>query len=281
MRYISIIRSFYPSLSKGEKKIADYVMEQKDQIIYQTLHEISKNVGVGEATVVRFCHKIGFEGYQNFKLSVAKEVPMSVPSKDTDYTEAVAGNLQNTIIETKQILSVEDIDKAVDMIRKSNRVFLYGVGTSGNATMDMQSRLLRYGKIVTAITDSHHQVMTSAVLGEDDLIIAFSLSGYTRDIVESLELAKQNKVKVVAITNHKLSPVAELADVVILSAGKESPMDGGSLSGRVSQMFITDIICTGYAVKNKKVTYKMREKTANSVVKKSLEYNKKSGGRNG
>ncbi|MDO5061771.1 MAG: MurR/RpiR family transcriptional regulator [Peptostreptococcaceae bacterium] len=282
MRYISIIQSFYPSLSKGEKKIADYVIAEKDQIIYQTLQEISKSVGVGEATIVRFCHKIGFEGFHDFKLTVAKEVPTSTTDEGVHYVDYITMNLQNAISNTKQILEKEKIEKAVDLICSADRVFIYGIGTSGNASLDMQSRLLRYGKMANVVTDSHFQAMTSSVLGEKDLVIAFSLSGYTQDIVESLSLAKNNGAKVVTITNHTLSPAAELADIVILSAGKESPMDGGSLSGRVSQLYIIDLLCTGYAMRDLERAYTMRERSANSVVKKSLEYKKRnSGGTNG
>lgn len=282
MRYISIIRSFYPSLSKGEKKIADHVISQKDQIIYRTLQEISKDIGVGEATIVRFCHKIGFEGFHDFKLTVAKEIPTATIEEGIHYVDYITMNLQNAIKNTNQILDKDKIEEAVDLICGADRVILYGIGTSGNAALDMQSRLLRYGKVVHVVTDSHFQAMTSSVLGEKDLVIAFSLSGYTQDIVEALALAKSNGAKVVTITNHTLSPAAELGDVVLLSAGKESPMDGGSLSGRVSQLYIIDLLCTGYAMRDLESAYTMRERSANSVIKKSLEYKKKSsGGSNG
>lgn len=282
MRYISIIQSFYPSLSKGEKKVADYVMQEKGQIIYQTLQEISKNIGVGEATIVRFCHKIGFEGFHDFKLTAAKEVPATVNEEGMHYVDYITMNLQNAITSTKQILDKVKIEQAVDMICASNRIFLYGIGTSANATLDMQSRLLRYGRTVNVVSDGHFQAMTSAVIGQNDLIIAFSLSGYTQDIVESLELARRNGATIITITNHALSPAAELADLVILSAGKESPMDGGSLSGRVSQLYIIDLICTGYAMRDEEIAFTMRERTANSVIKKSLEYKKKyTGGKDG
>ncbi len=283
MRYINIIQSFYPSLSKGEKKIADYVMEEKDQVIYQTLQEISRSVGVGEATIVRFCHKIGFEGFHDFKLTVAKELPTATIEKDMDYIEYIAVTQQGAIDSTKQIMDQKIVEQAVDLICDSERVFLFGIGTSAHATLDMQSRLLRYGKIVSAVADSHFQAMTASVLRKNDLVIAFSLSGYTADIVDALEIAKGNGAKVIAITNHKLSPAAEIADLVILSAGKESPIDGGSLSGRVSQLYIVDILCTGFAMRDQEFAFAMREKSANSVMKKSLEYKRKknSGGSNG
>lgn len=275
MRYINIIDSFYPSLSKGERKVADYVIATKENIVYQTLSEISKNVKVGEATIVRFCHKIGFDGFYDFKLAVAKEKPQSLKQETKHFVDYIDDNLKNAITSTRQILNIDDIKKGIDLISSHNKVFIYGIGSSGNAALDMQSRLVRYGKTAMAVTDSHFQMMISSVLTQEDLIIAFSLSGYTQDLVDSIKLAVNNMAKIIVVTNHALSPLAELADVVILSAGKESPMDGGSLSGRVSQLYIVDVLCTGFALNDEEKSLALREKTANAVISKSLEYNKR------
>ena len=74
MKYINIIESFYPSLSKQEKKVADYILEEKGKISYQSLQEIAKKISVGEATIVRFVKKIGFNGFQDLKINIAKEI---------------------------------------------------------------------------------------------------------------------------------------------------------------------------------------------------------------
>ena len=281
MKHWSIIKSFYPSLSKGEKKVADYILEMKENIIYQTLQEVSKTIGVGEATIIRFCQKIGYNGFHYFKISVEKDKITEQDIIKDSYVDNITENIQNVILRTKEILDKEKLKAAIDLIKSSNRIFIYGVGNSGNAAKDMQSRLLRLGKIAIVVTDSHFQLMTSSVSYENDLIIAFSLSGYTKEIYESLLIAKKINCKVISITNHILSKVAELSDVVILSAAKESPMDGGSLSGRVSQLYIIDIICTGYALSNMETATEMKEKTANAVIQRNLEYKNKIGGKGG
>lgn len=276
MKYINIIKSFYPSLSKGEKKVADYVLEAKEDIIYQTLQEIAKKINVGEATIVRFCKKIGFDGFNILKLSIAKEKPLNINiDEDDNFISSVTKNIYMSISNTNQILDIDKLDKVVHLINSSDSIFLYGVGSSANACMDMQSRLLRYGKVSNVVLDTHFQLMTSSIISKNALLIVFSLSGYTNEIKEAVKIAKDNNVSVVAITNHAISPIAELADVVLLSAGRESPLDGGSLSGRVSQLYIIDIICTGYALLDRENTTIMKEKTANSVLSRSLEYKNK------
>ena len=81
MSYKNIIDTYYPSLTKGEQKVADYIYKNNDTIIYQSLKELSKNIGVGEATIIRFCNKIGLNGFQDLKLILAKE---SSESKDEE-----------------------------------------------------------------------------------------------------------------------------------------------------------------------------------------------------
>lgn len=124
----------------------------------------------------------------------------------------------------------------------------------------MQSRLLQSGKMSQAVMDNHFQLMTSSIFTQEDVIFAFSLSGSTVELVESLSLAKKNKVKIVAITNHILSPIASLADLVLLTAGKESPMEGGSLMGKVSQLYIIDLSNTGYSLRDPRRSAELREK---------------------
>lgn len=271
MKYITMINSFYPSLSKTEKKVADYIKDRKGAVIYQTLNKISNDISVGEATILRFCHKVGFDGFQDLKLSIAQEDKTYENVITRDYIETIKESIHSGIDSTNSILDLENLKEVIQYILKSERVLIYGIGASGYAALEMQSRLLRFGKIVHVVTDSHFQLMTSSILHENDLVIAFSLTGYTLELIDSLKLARVNKANIVAITNHIMSPIANLSDVMLLTAGKESPMDGGSLTGKISQLYIVDLICTGYALENKSISNEMREKTAKSIIGKTLE----------
>lgn len=271
MKYITIIKSFYPSLSKQEKKVADYILEKKGQISYQSLNEISKQINVGEATIVRFVKKIGFVGFQDFKLQIAKEDFPIMEVGYENYIDNIQSNITDTIINTKALVNKEQLDKSISLIAKSSRLFLYGVGASGLVAMELENKLLRFGKAAKAYTDSHFQIMNASIANNKDVIIAVSLSGTTADVIESLTLAKNNGAKIVAITNHILSPMAKLADSVLLTAGRETLLDGGSLIAKMSQLYVIDILCTGYALKYKDEALKMKHNTAKSVSNKNIE----------
>ena len=269
MKYINIIESFYPSLSKQEKKVADYILEEKGKISYQSLQEIGRKINVGEATIVRFVKKIGFNGFQDLKINIAKEDFPMIETTYEDYIDNIEANINNTIANTKLLIDRKQLDKSINLIAKAERLFLYGVGSSGLAVQELQNKLLRFGKIALLYTDTHFQVMSAAVTGKNDVVIAVTLSGETPDILETLTVAKKNKSKIIVITNHILSAAAQMANHVLLTAGRETLIDGGSLIAKMSQLYIIDVLCTGYALQNKDESLKMKHNTAEAVVRKN------------
>ncbi len=265
IKYITTIESFYTSLSKAEKKVADFFLNVNGDVIYNTLLEVSKETGVGEATVVRFCRRIGFTGFQDLKLAIAREYTEEVKNDNENFADTVAENMTRSITNTRLILNKDTLDKAVDAISKSHRLFFYGVGASGIAAGEAQSRFLRFGKIGNAVTDAHFQLMYSAVCTVGDVIVAISLSGYTKDILESVRLAKDNGAFIIVLTNHTLSPLASLANCLLLTAGKESLLDGGSFSAKIAQLYMLDLLCTGYAIKEREAG-QYQQKSAKAVI---------------
>ena len=269
IKYISMIESCYPSLSKSERKVADYILLEKGNIIYETLLEISKKINVGEATILRCVRKIGFNGFLDLKLQIAKDDKPSDEQYHENFIDSIAANMTNCIMNTKNVLDEAQLNLAINLIQNSNRLFFYGVGASGLAAYEAQNRFIRMGKAGLSITDNHFQLMYSSACEENDVIVALSLSGYTKDIIDSLKVAKEKNAKIIAITNYLLSPVAQLADCVLITAGKENPLDGGSLTSKISQLYIIDLLSTGYALLNKDKVLNLKEKTAELLINKS------------
>ena len=270
MKYLIRVNTLYPTLSKSEKKIADYIKVVGNEIIYKTLQEVSQEVNVGEATVLRFCRKIGFDGFQNLKLEVAKQNTFSKTQHYEDYTTQIAKNMCDTINETKAAVDRTRVDKAVEMIRNAKNIFFFGSGSSGSIAKETQEKFIRYGKLCNYVEDSHFQLMHAAISQPGDVAIAFSLSGNTTDVLDTLKEAKKNGAKIIVITNYMLSLAASLADCVLISAGKESPLDGGSFAAKISQLYISDLLVTGYALKSEEAK-KMKRKSAEAVVIKAAQ----------
>lgn len=271
------INSYYPSLTKAEQKVADYVLNNMEKVIYVSVTDLAEEAEVGETTVLRFCRKIGLKGYQEFKLTIAQGLSNSSDQSVTEEVDeassswlsmSISDNMIQTIQSTATFIDDEELSKVVDLIDQARSVHFFGVGTSGLTCLDAKNRFIRIGKHVDASVDSHVQAMTASTLSEGDLVIGFSVSGSTVDTINSMQIARDNGATVVAITYYLRSPITKVADIVLRGGGKESPLEGGSLAAKISQLYILDLLCTGLTLKNKEFSLKMKEKTARSVVNK-------------
>ncbi|GEL15852.1 MurR/RpiR family transcriptional regulator [Pediococcus cellicola] len=273
MNYIENIKIRYEDLTKSEKKVADYILSSGEKIINQTLTDIKKSTGVGDATIIRFCQKLDYQGFSDLKIAIAKvafEKGSDEEAPDS-YTALVGSRLINAIKSTIQLINTKELNKGIELIRNSKRIFIFGVGASGVTAVDMASRFLREGIQAEAITDSHYQAQNASLMTSEDLIIAFSLSGRTKDTFDSCRIAKANGAKIIVITNHLLSPIAKKGDAVLQTTVEELLMNGGSLSGKISQLCICDLLITGYTITYHINSLKIREQVLRSVIDKEID----------
>lgn len=270
------IDSYYPSLTKSEKKVADFIFKKSDDILYYSITDFSEEAFVSESTILRFCRRIGLKGYQDFKLTLAKglaetDSPSYSSESSTDnYVDIISNNTIKAIQNMSLLVDRDELEQVVDYIDQAKSVYFFGVGTSGLTALDAKNRFIRIGKSVDAIVDPHIQAMVAATLSEDDLVIGISISGSTQDTIDSLEIAKKNGATIVALTYYLRSPITKLADIIVPAGEKESPLEGGSLSAKIAQLYIIDLLCTGLVMKNKDYSLRMKEKTADAVVNKIL-----------
>ncbi|WP_245975343.1 MurR/RpiR family transcriptional regulator [Oceanobacillus chungangensis] len=269
---IEIINSYYPSLTNSEQKVASFVLANLDTVMYYSVTDLAEEAGVGETTVLRFCRKIGFKGYQEFKLTIAQNISEEekekVKSESTNLVQALCSNTVKAIENTASMINEQDLNAAIHLLNGARSIHFFGVGTSGITAQDAKSRLLRIGRSTEAIVDSHLQAMSAAALSKEDVVVGLSISGSTRDTLESLEIAKKAGAKIIAVTYYSRSPITQFADIVLLGGAKESPLEGGSLTAKISQLYVVDLLCTGLALLTKDKTLEMKNKTAKAVVNK-------------
>ncbi|HGY9862652.1 TPA: MurR/RpiR family transcriptional regulator, partial [Streptococcus pneumoniae] len=246
------------------EKIADYILVRDSEIVYETSSEIVSKVKVGEGTLNRFCKKIGYSGFQELKLKMTKdilELESQKMSSDT-FIDEIKNNYLSIVESTRKLIDGRQIELAIKLIREANQILIIGVGSSGNAAREFESSLLRIGIISKTVIDTHFQLMHTALLKDNDLIIAFSLSGSTKEVEETLLNAKRKNVKIISITNYSSRNIAKLSDCVLLTSKKESYLEGGSLMAKASQLFIIDVICTRLSLINYEDTICKKEEIA-------------------
>ncbi|MCC3377395.1 MurR/RpiR family transcriptional regulator [Cohnella sp. REN36] len=272
-----MISSIYSSLTKAEKKVADVVKSNPEEAVLATVTDLSEIAGVGETSVIRFCRKLGFRGFHEFKLSVAQDLVdrppsvsnMEITEEDDVMTIARKVTMKHEILlkNTLDLVNVDQLKQAVDQMIAADRIFVYGVGTSGITALDLHYRLMRIGVNVEAHRDSHIIAMSAALVKKGDLVFGISTSGSTRDLVDAVKEAKKNGAVVVCLTSHLRSPIAAYADNVLLVPSREMPTEGGALSTKFSQIHLLNILTTLISLKLESSEDAL-EKTARSVADK-------------
>jgi DNA-binding MurR/RpiR family transcriptional regulator len=272
-----MIQLIYPSLTKAEKKVADAIRNNPEESVLATINDLAAKAGVGETSVMRFCRKLGFKGYHEFKLSIAIDL-VNLPNhligkfdESDDYhmlARKLTQNNERMIQETLSMLNMAEMKKAVKALLTARRIYVYGVVTSGTAAQDVFYRLMRIGMNVEAYQDSHIIAMTAALIKPDDVVLGISTSGSTRDIVDAFRKAKENGAQTIAVTSHADSALAEFTDIQLLVPSKEMPLQGGSFSTKIAQMHLLDILLTMVTMETKETAYSSIKKTAKAVIDK-------------
>ncbi|WP_039043590.1 MurR/RpiR family transcriptional regulator [Sporosarcina sp. ZBG7A] len=246
-----LMEQYKPQFTKSEHKIYTYLTANEPHVIYLSLTELCEASGVAEATVLRFFRKLKFKGFQDFKYSYAQELAAdaTVPEHGT-YLDKIRNNMVRAVEDSAGLVDENELQRTIEVIKQKNNIVIFGVGSSGIAGLDMQSRLIRIGRQATAVIDPHFQVMLASSLNENSVVIAISISGGTKDIVDSVKIAKEKGATIIVLTNYLKSPLSQYADHILLGSAKENPLDSGSLVSKIAQLFLIDVLCTGLAVKD-------------------------------
>ena len=247
-----IVKEMMEKLPNSEKKIAHYILEHPQDTVSMTVTELGKKSGTSSAAVIRMCKSLKLKGFQDLKLRIAGDLQRQQPveERDINRNESIDSILQKvttisqqTIQETADLLDVDQLRKAVEVILNSRNVHLYGVGASSIATYDAQQKFLRINRNAFVVSDLHMAATTIANGTAEDTLMAISFSGETNEVIKSLQIAKDSGMKTISLTKYGDSTVARLADInLFTSATKEANFRSGATSSRLAQLHVIDIL---------------------------------------
>lgn len=253
------IEAMLPSLTPAAARIAQLILENPERVSRLTISELGDLAGTSESTIVRSARSLGFAGYPELRLALAAAAAQPAASNQTltgnvsrddpmaTVIAKVAAAEDDALRVTASRLDPEDIQAVVDRITHARRIDIYGIGASGLVAMDLEHKLLRIGLISRAYVESHLAVTTAVNLTKDDVVVAISYSGETAEVLELVELAQERRATVVAITSRPGSPLAKLADHLLVAGGREDVFRPGAMASRISQLFVVDCVFIGVA----------------------------------
>ena len=263
--------------TKSDKVLIKYIKENIEDVFYKSISQIAKESGIGEATITRFSKKMGYSGLQDFKVTLAREISglknRTIINRSIENDEGVmesARKLFNSNIRilenTFNIIDGNDIEKATDMIINAKKVFFIGIGYSGMTAEDSNYKFSRIGFNCMSLDSSHNMIMMASLMDEDDVIVAISHSGETDEIIKTVNIAKANGASVISVTEDKSSRLRDVSDVNLGYFSGESILETGSISSKLAQFFIIDLVYT-QVVKEKSDEVVERKINTNDAIK--------------
>lgn len=269
------IQSEYNQLTKAEKKVADYVLQNKKEVLYMSITDLADTCHVGDTSVYRFCRTMKLDGYQDFKMKLSlslNDLEGDSPAQETQDSDTMESRVMeahiSAIRESYFLLDKRKLEQVIEMIEKAKRVFFFGIGDSLITAMEARNKFIRVTGKVSCITDPHIQSMAASTMTEEDLLIIISYSGATKDNIHVAKVAKQTGAKIASITHFRKSPLTVYSDVILLCGGEESPLDGGSMSAKMGQLYLIDLLYKEYYNRNYKEARANNKATSKAVVEK-------------
>lgn len=256
--------------TKQDRAIIDCLYKNNiGNLSYLSITEFASLAGVAEATLLRFCRKLGLRGYSEFRMLLAQS-KSEYTGDEQDFAYTILKSMTAALQSTYELIDHADVDKAAELLRGAAHIYCLGSGNSGVAAEELRNKLLRFGVHAYHLADSHLQTIAASTLGEQDVLVLFSVSGSTKDMLSIAKTAKQNRAKLIVVTNYLRSPLGAYADVLLSVVAKSAPLDGGSLAAKVSQLYVVDVLAAAYFKKTEETSQRNLERTAMAVLDKEM-----------
>lgn len=271
----------YYQFTDAERKVADYVVVHQRDAQLMSISELAEDCGVAEATVSRFCRRLGYGGYGAFKLAIANATAVQATEQlstgaiqPEDPILTVAQKLYaahtDALSQTLGMVREEAVDKAAEMMAGAKRVLCMGQGGSMILAQEAAHLFSTALSNFQAVADSHLQLIASAHLTKEDAVLFFSYSGSTQEVVELLPVVRERGAGVVLITHFPKSPAAAYADVILQCGANELPLQHGSVAARMGQLFLVDLLFTQVCRRKQEECAEIREQVAAALARKHV-----------
>jgi len=271
------LQGAYSTLRAAEQRVADFILKHPDELIYLTVTELAERTDTSESTVVRLCQKIGYKGYQEFKIVLARdlvgpttEIYAAIEPGDdlaTIKNKVFQANAQ-ALRDTLEVLDEVQLQRAVDTLAGARRLEIYGVGGSSPLALDAYHKFVKLGVAAVALSDGDLMAMSSSLLGAGDVALGISHTGASRDVTDALGRAKRGGARTICITHRSSSPITKVSDVVLVTAAQQTAFRSDASSSRIAQLAVIDTLYVGVAHKNHQRSLEMIERTREATAAK-------------
>lgn len=278
--FLTRIRFEYNQFTKAEKKVADYILQNSREVLFMSITGLAEACEVGDTSVFRFCKTLKLKGYQEFKMMLSLslhdeatgqgrlEGDINLSDSFAEVSRKVLNTNMSALEETYSLLNEEQFSQVIDCLYQAKRICFFGVGASMISALKAANKFMRIEPKVFCVQDAHMQAMAASMMEEGEAAVLFSYSGATKDTIHAAELAKKAGAKTICVTRFVKSPLTSFSDITLLCGANEGPLQGGSTSSEISQLFLIDLMYTEYYRRYFERCNRNNEKVSVSVLDK-------------
>lgn len=279
------IKGVYDSLKSAEKRLADFVLDNPKETVNSTMEELAEKSQSSYATIFRFCKKVGYSGYKDFKSSLIHDVmtnkniesiiedfSLGKNATTQDVCEKIYDFSHKILQDSMSMIDLSVIDKVVDRILNSKSVCFIGAGTSGVSAKYAYTKFFRLGVPCFSETDPTLYKMKASILTEGDLLFAISSSGRTENVVKAARIAKKNNAYVISLSDFAISPLTKTSDINLYTTPRNASLFLDiEMPLIIGQITILDILYSCCCVRLGEKASDMYSKTKHSADEEKLQ----------
>ncbi|TMN91322.1 RpiR family transcriptional regulator [Pseudoalteromonas phenolica] len=259
MSSFSKIKALLPQLSNSEAKLANFVLDNAQQIRTLSSIELAQAAGVSQSSVIKFSQKLGYKGFPTFKLAIVDDLNLqslkqlnkseykAASSDDPviDLATKLIQHQQTVMEETLQLNQSDDFNQVIAKIKSARKILITGIGSSNIVANDFALKLQKIGLPALSQVDEISASAYLATMQKDDFFIAISTSGDSKSIVKLAEQAQKNGCAVVSISKYGNNALVENSDFTLHTAFEKEPVEHAGVLTRTASTLITDILFLG------------------------------------
>lgn len=267
------IRFLIPSLPRAEKAFAQEILENPDAMTHLTLAEIAAESGSSEASVIRFCKRMGYHGYTDLKEAFSSAIAdgceiLEEEIEESDDMDVILKKVFQSNVQTLQntmVLAREGYKEALNAIINGRSIHFFGVGDAYAACQFAFMKFCRLGIPCSAHSDVMLQYTVADNLGPGDVALAVSYEGRSRNVVQAMSIAKKRGATTISITKMNKSPLLKYTDIALFISVSDLTIGRDKATRRVADQFILDVLYLGYITKTKKDYSKRLKRTQAAI----------------
>lgn len=243
----SYIASKRNDLTLRENEIANFVIENPSFIVNNTITNIASKIGVSETSINRFCKKIGYKGFQDFKIALVQENfyrEIQTVQKDVSQSSVISmlNDYKKILDNTSSMIKEEDLIESAVCIKNSNNIYVFDNHSTLRVAACLKQKLKLIDIDVIVINDWVSMKLYTSKCKKDDVFITFLNTMCSSGMMDCLSLVKQNKGKNIVITSYDSMKMNELSTIKFVTADKFCVENKDSLNEEITFIFIIDLL---------------------------------------